>query len=172
MVHYILAGEEAVSYFQNENWADFQNCIEIEKTGEIYSFDYSSNNPINELLEQLRGWNSFIELSGQDIKDIEDNTKIEIQKQESIKLPIYWSTDDFEDQAKKNFEELKRDNPKEFEHLENWGQLYDKSKFPNALKEMIRKHDCENGITWLNVEEYLYECEIKTKTDEKSKQIL
>ena len=33
---------------------------------------------VSELLEQLKGWNDFIELSEQDLKDIEANTKIEI----------------------------------------------------------------------------------------------
>lgn len=85
----------------------------------------------------------------------------EIYETENTKLGIYWSIADFEEQAKKNFDELKKDNPKEFEHLNNWEQLYDKSKFAHELERMISGHDATIGITWHTVEEYLGNCEIR-----------
>jgi hypothetical protein len=78
--------------------------------------------------------------------------------EETQKLPIYWSVQDFETLAIQNFEELKKDHPEEFKRFENWEQIYDKTKFPEALKKMIDKHDCEVGITWLTLEHYLMEC--------------
>ena len=161
MKHYILAGEEAVNHFQEENWAELQGCVLMENSGDIFSFDYSNSNPISELLEQLRGWTNYIELSEEDMKDIEKNTLIEIDRTDNVKLPIYWSTEDFEAQAKQNFKELKSEHCEEFPHIENWEQLYDKTMFPEALAKMIKNHDCNNGITWLTVEEYIGECEIK-----------
>lgn len=92
-----------------------------------------------------------------------DVAKIEIEKHKAddIKLPIYWSTKDFEALASQLFEELKENHFEEFKDLETWEQLYDKSKFPKMLKEMIDNHDCETGITWLTLEYYLGKCEIK-----------
>ncbi len=77
------------------------------------------------------------------------------------KLPVYWSTADFENQAKQNFKELKKDNPQEFAHLESWEQLYDKTKFPEQLEKMINSHDASIGITWETVAEYVGQCEIR-----------
>ena len=82
-------------------------------------------------------------------------------EEEPQRLAIYWSVQDFETLAIQNFEELKQDHPEEFKNYETWEQLYDKTKFPKALKEMIDKHDSETGITWLTLEYYLGECQIK-----------
>ena len=57
-----------------------------------------------------------------------------------------------------NFNELKKEYPKEYQHLDNWEQLYDKSKFAEQLEKMIKNHDANHGITWLTIEEYLYQC--------------
>ena len=54
--------------------------------------------------------------------------------------------------------ELKKEYPKEYQHLDNWEQLYDKSKFAEQLEKMIKNHDANHGITWLTIEEYLYQC--------------
>jgi len=83
------------------------------------------------------------------------------EESENIKLPIYWSTLDFEVKAESNFKDLKEDNPEEVANLEKWEQLYDKSKFPHQLERMISSHDATIGITWLTVEEYLGNCEIR-----------
>jgi len=79
----------------------------------------------------------------------------------NIKLPIYWSTNDFEAKAESNFNDLKEDNPEEVANLENWEQLYDKTQFTHQLERMISSHDATIGITWLTVEEYLGNCEIR-----------
>lgn len=99
-----------------------------------------------------------------DIDIIEFNKKINsllLDESENIKLPIYWSTLDFEAQAEQNFKELKESAPEEFKHLEKWEQLYDKSKFAHELERMISNHDATIGITWLTIEEYIANCEIK-----------
>lgn len=54
---------------------------------------------------------------------------------------VYWSVDDF--QCRVN----EKENP----------SLYDESKFENALKIMIEKHDANIGITWDTIDYYLDE---------------
>ena len=39
-----------------------------------------------------------------------------------------------------------------------WKKIYDESKFEEALVEMIRKHDANIGISWVEVEFYLDGC--------------
>jgi hypothetical protein len=56
---------------------------------------------------------------------------------------VYWHINDFESEAHNN-EVL---NPEE--------EIYDRSKFPLALGEMISDHDAEYGITWDNVKHCL-----------------
>lgn len=77
MKTFILAGEQAITNFQEESWSDFQADVLMDYTGDIIAWNKETDG-ISELLEQLRGWNDFIELSEQDLKDIEANTKIEI----------------------------------------------------------------------------------------------
>lgn len=65
---------------------------------------------------------------------------------------IIWSTKDFESRAIQacngNFEIAEK--------------RYDFSKFPAVLKDMIKHHDAEYGITWTTVDFYLEEyCLIK-----------
>ena len=78
MKTFILVGEKAITNFQEESWSDFQADVLMDYTGDIIAWDKETEN-VSELLEQLRGWGSFIELSEQDLKDIEANTKIEIE---------------------------------------------------------------------------------------------
>jgi len=78
-----------------------------------------------------------------------------------LKLPIYWSVEDFEGVADRLFCELQKDNPKEFEKFTNWEQFYDKTKFPEMLERMINSHDANFGITWETIENYVGQCEIK-----------
>lgn len=82
-------------------------------------------------------------------------------EEEVLKLPIYWSVEDFEGVADRLFCELQNDNPKEFENFKNWEQFYDKNLFPQMLEKMINSHDAENGITWQTIEYYVGLCEIK-----------
>jgi len=161
MKTFILAGSEAVKHLFDEKYHKLEKSILRDCSGEIYSFDPTQKNCLSELLEQLKGWNDFIELSDSAIKEIEENTSIQFDREENIKASIIWSTNDFEAQAEQNFNELKESTPEEFKHLENWEQLYDKSKFAHELERMISAHDATIGITWLTVEEYLHNCEIK-----------
>lgn len=77
MKTFILVGERAIANFQEENWSDFQADILMDYTGDIISWNKETDN-VSTLLNQLQGWNDFIELSEQGLKDIEANTKIEI----------------------------------------------------------------------------------------------
>lgn len=77
MKTFILVGEQAITNFQEENWSDFQADVLMDYRGDIISWNKETDE-VSELLEQLKGWNDFIELSEQDLKDIEANTKIEI----------------------------------------------------------------------------------------------
>ena len=77
MKTFILLGEQAITNFQEENWSDFQANILMDYTGDIVAWDKEADK-VGTLLDMLSGWNDFIELSEQDLKDIESNTKIEI----------------------------------------------------------------------------------------------
>ena len=57
-------------------------------------------------------------------------------------IPLTWSVEDFEAKA----EELVG---------ENWKDIYDESKFEDALFEMIDNHDAEWGINWSSISFYL-----------------
>lgn len=58
---------------------------------------------------------------------------------------VRWMEEDFEKQAIENYDPF------------TWEIYYDKSKFKEALEEMIYRHDCQLGITWDTVEYYLEE---------------
>lgn len=75
---YILLGETCVRHFENQDWQDLEICIE-NFNGDIIS--WNKKDSLEELLEQLRGWNNFIILGKKDLKRIEKNTKIEIKWQ-------------------------------------------------------------------------------------------
>ena len=77
MKTFILLGEKTITNFQEENWSDFQANILMDYAGDIVAWNRETDD-VSELLEQLKGWNDFIELSEQDLKDIEASTKIEI----------------------------------------------------------------------------------------------
>ncbi len=40
---------------------------------------------------------------------------------------------------------------------DDWENVYDKNKFQAVLVEMIDNHDCNNGVTWDDIEYYLNE---------------
>ena len=82
-------------------------------------------------------------------------------KENDNKKAIYWSTQDFEGIAEKMFKGLKDEHSEEFKNLDNWEQLYDKTKFPQMLEKMINNHDANEGITWQTIEFYVGLCEIK-----------
>lgn len=58
-------------------WKYLEETILEDYSGDLIAWDKETDS-VSELLEQLRDWDSFIELSEQDLKDIETNTKIEI----------------------------------------------------------------------------------------------
>lgn len=76
MKTYILVGEIAINHFFNENWSELQASILMDSTGDIIA--WYKEDEVSTLLDMLGGWNEFIELSQEDLKDIESNTKIEI----------------------------------------------------------------------------------------------
>ena len=78
MKTFILLGEKVILDFENQDWKALENSVLEDFNGDLIAWDKETDN-VSELLEQLRGWNDFIELSEQDLKDIEANTKIEIE---------------------------------------------------------------------------------------------
>ena len=78
MKTFILLGEKVILDFENQDWKALENSVLEDFNGDLIAWDKETEN-VSELLEQLRGWNDFIELSEQDLKDIEANTKIEIE---------------------------------------------------------------------------------------------
>ena len=77
MKTFILVGEQAVSRFNNQDWKQFEETILEDFDGDIIAWDKETDS-ISTLLNMLNGWDNFIELSQQDLKDIETSTKIEI----------------------------------------------------------------------------------------------
>ena len=78
MKTYILLGEKAILDFENQDWKVLENSVLEDFNGDLIAWNKETDE-VSELLEQLSGWNDFIELSEQDLKDIESNTKIEIE---------------------------------------------------------------------------------------------
>ncbi len=77
MKTFILIGEQSVKAFEDNDWKYLEETILEDYSGDLIAWDKETDS-VSELLEQLRGWDSFIELSEQDLKDIEVNTKIKI----------------------------------------------------------------------------------------------
>lgn len=77
MKTYILIGELAVSYFKDEDWEYFQDCILENHNGDIIAWNKETDN-VSTLLDMLSGWDDFIELSEEDLTNIKLNTQIEI----------------------------------------------------------------------------------------------
>ena len=78
MKTYILLGEKVILDFENQDWKALENSVLEDFNGDLIAWNKETDE-VSELLEQLSGWNDFIELSEQDLKDIEANTKIEIE---------------------------------------------------------------------------------------------
>ena len=77
MKTYILLGEKTILDFENQDWKALENSVLEDFNGDLIAWNKETDE-VSELLEQLSGWNDFIELSEQDLKDIESNTKIKI----------------------------------------------------------------------------------------------
>lgn len=77
MKTYILVGEQGVKDFRNEDWESLEENLLDNYDADIVAWDKSTED-VSELLEMLRGWDDFTELSQEDIKDIQNNTKVVI----------------------------------------------------------------------------------------------
>ena len=77
MKKHILIGERAVNYFENCEWDKLEELILELKGGDIIAWDNEIDS-VSTLLDMLRGWNNFIELSEDDLFEIDNNTKIGI----------------------------------------------------------------------------------------------
>ena len=160
MIHYILAGFDGMMYFHHDkNFPELKKSL-LNEECKLIIYNPQSNN-FSLLINMLDGYSDFLEITKEDFETIKKETSLEFQELDEIKAAVYWSTKDFEKQAEENFNELKKEYSKEYQHLDNWEQLYDKSKFAEQLEKMIKNHDANHGITWLTIEEYLSECEIK-----------
>ena len=74
-VTYILVGEQGVKDFRNEDWKSLEENILDDYDADIVAWDKNTES-VSELLEMLRGWDDFIELFQEDIKNIINNTKV------------------------------------------------------------------------------------------------
>ena len=75
MKTYILVGEQGVKDFRNEDWESLEENLLDNYDADIVAWDKNTESA-SELLEMLRGWDDFTELSQEDIKNIENNTKV------------------------------------------------------------------------------------------------
>ena len=82
---------------------------------------------------------------------MKDTTIAQIVFLEPGKQYVVWSIEDFKGRAI------------QLEGKDNWQNIYDESKFQEALDTMIRKHDTEIGITWITVDFWLNELCLKQK---------
>jgi len=65
-------------------------------------------------------------------------------------IKISWSTDDFISRAAEVFDD---------DRFKSWDEQYDDKKFADALDEMARNHDANEGINWYTIDYYLdYMC--------------
>jgi len=96
-------------------------------------------------------------------------TQAKDYQEEKDKRSIVWSVEDFISQAESRWE-LVAFLPTNsiYQNATKWQDVYDESMFENALYEMIRKHDCNNGITWDSINFYLDEYCLKKEKDESS----
>ncbi len=167
--------------FVEKYYPKYQSCDEIAENddltkiidGEINGQAEVIYNEIKESLNEIFGTEpeefQIIEIAQQKLnesnayiyeKAIEGYIESLKADNDTDKFAIYWSIEDFEAKAKSMFKDLKDCEPTEFAHLDNWEQFYNKSKFPEKLEQMIKRHDANDGITWLTVEEYVGTCEI------------
>ena len=74
---YILVGEQGVKDFRNEDWESLEESVLDDFNADIIAWDKSTES-VSELLEMLRGWDDFVELTQRDLEIIEINTKVAI----------------------------------------------------------------------------------------------
>lgn len=117
-------------------------------------------------LTELQNW--AVKLGSEGQFKIDEIIKLLSQAKESQeekdKRSIVWSVNDFIQQAMKRWEIVAfLPTNSIYQDATCWQDVYDESMFENALYEMIRKHDCNNGITWETINYYLDEYCLKTE---------
>lgn len=145
MKTYILVGEVAVNHFQNEDWQELEESIEI-CSGDLIAWDKKTDK-VSTLLDMLDGWNKFIELSAEDLKNIEANTKIEIDYSEKNPVQIIESNEelkDFVEKQKRDFYALRTKG--KIEVFETEKQLNKAvKKNPNVTHGVLNQ---KNSVWW------------------------
>ena len=110
-------------------------CISVSFQGPARISEY-------EIVESIK------KVGEEDLKKTSENYEIEsielTESKEPYKVAVYWSVEDFESLAIE-------------EKGVEWEKYYDKSKFEDALDNMIRKHDATEGINWYTVRFWLEE---------------
>jgi hypothetical protein len=90
-----------------------------------------------------------------ELYETEENDPIWTNKPEyPNSISLKWNIEDFESRAQEK-EEVFPDMGDEYSD-EN-PMLYDRSKFPMALSELERRHDCNYGVTWETIDYLLDE---------------
>ena len=77
MKTYILLGEKTILDFENQDWKALENSVLEDFNGDLIAWNKETDS-VSELIESLKGWEDFIELSGEDLKEITLNTNIVI----------------------------------------------------------------------------------------------
>lgn len=77
MKTHILVGSLAVKFFEEEEWEHLERSVLQNQSGDIIAWNKETDS-VSELIESLKGWEDFIELSGEDLKEITLNTNIVI----------------------------------------------------------------------------------------------
>ena len=75
MKTHILVGSLAVKFFEEEEWEHLERSVLQTQSGDIIAWNKETDS-VSELIESLKGWEDFIELSGEDLKEITLNTNI------------------------------------------------------------------------------------------------
>ena len=79
MKYYILVGGKAIRHFSEQNWKSLDDSILQNQTGDIIAWD-NEKDLFDTLLDMLSGWEEFIQLSEDDLEEIESNTNIIIYR--------------------------------------------------------------------------------------------
>ena len=110
-------------------------------------------------IQKLKEWSErFGFTNGQLGEIIKLFEKAKEYQEEEDKRSIVWSVNDFISQAEKRWDIVAfLPTASKYHHATCWQDVYDETKFQNALYEMIDRHDAEYGITWETINFYLDE---------------
>lgn len=76
MKKYILAGEQAVKSYEQQDWECLKDDL-MDYSGVIIEWD-SEKQSLSSLLSLLNGWDNFVELTEQEVKTINKTKKYKI----------------------------------------------------------------------------------------------